>query len=464
VREALIRENEAQQPTPVIAVREDDMEAVLAGLGQPAADWAKRNGFRAAAGSSLLVPAVNEAGSALLFAAGENGSAQPFALGGLVASLPAGDYALADGFPDPEFAVLGFALSSYRFEKYRKNSAARARLVVPATVDLARVDAILKGVQIARDLINIPANDLGPQELAAEIRSLFVENGGTGEIITGDELLERGFPMVHAVGRASSRAPRLADFTWGPEDAPKVTLVGKGVIFDTGGLDIKPSSAMLLMKKDMGGAANVLGLAAMIMASELPVRLRVIVPCVENAISGSAFRPGDVLPSRKGLTVEIGNTDAEGRLVLADALALADEEEPDLLVDMATLTGAARVALGPDLPPFFTDDEDLAEELALVSEASVDPLWRLPLWQPYMKYLDSKIADINHINTTGGGFAGSITAALFLSRFVDKAQSWVHFDIYGWTPMEKPGKPAGGEAQGIRCLFDLISERYSDKK
>ncbi|WP_346900301.1 leucyl aminopeptidase family protein [uncultured Roseibium sp.] len=464
MREALIREIEAQQPTPVIAVGEDDLEAVLAGLGQPAADWAKRNGFRAAAGSNLLVPAVNEAGSALLFAAGENGSAQPFALGGLVSTLPAGGYALADGFPDPEFAVLGFALSSYRFEKYRKNGAARARLVVPATVDVARVDAILKGVQIARDLINIPANDMGPQELAAEIRSLFVENGGTGEIIEGDALLDRGFPMVHAVGRASSREPRLADFTWGPEDAPKVTLVGKGVIFDTGGLDIKPSSAMLLMKKDMGGAANVLGLAAMIMASELPVRLRVIVPCVENAISGSAFRPGDVLSSRKGLSVEIGNTDAEGRLVLADALALADEEEPDLLVDMATLTGAARVALGPDLPPFFTDDEDLAEELALMAEASADPLWRLPLWQPYMKYLDSKIADINHINTTGAGFAGSITAALFLSRFVEKAQSWVHFDIYGWTPAEKPGKPAGGEAQGIRCLFDLISERYSGEK
>jgi len=464
VREALIRENEAQQPTPVIAVGEDTLDGVLEGLGQAARDWARRNGFSAASGGSLLVPADNEAGSALLFSLGGNGSSQPFALGGLAATLPAGDYALADGFPDPDFAVLGFALSSYRFDKYRKNGNPRARLVVPATVGLERIEALLQGVQIARDLINMPANDLGPQELAAAIRTLFVENGGSGEIITGDELLERGFPMVHAVGRASSREPRLADFTWGPEDAPKVTLVGKGVIFDTGGLDIKPSSAMLLMKKDMGGAANVLGLAAMIMAAELPVRLRVIVPCVENAISGSAFRPGDVLPSRKGLTVEIGNTDAEGRLVLADALALADEEEPDLLVDMATLTGAARVALGPDLPPFFTDDEDLAEEIALVSEASADPLWRLPLWQPYMKYLDSKIADINHINTTGAGFAGSITAALFLSRFVDKTKAWVHFDIYGWTPMEKPGKPAGGEAQGIRCLFDLISERYSDKK
>ncbi|MEP1882259.1 MAG: leucyl aminopeptidase family protein, partial [Roseibium sp.] len=229
----------------------------------------------------------------------------------------------------------------------------------------------------------------------------------------------------------------------------------------TGGLDIKPANAMTLMKKDMGGAANVLGLASMIMAAKLPIRLRVIVPCVENAISGTAFRPGDVLPSRKGLTVEIGNTDAEGRLVLADALALADEETPDLLIDMATLTGAARVALGPDLPPFYTEDDELAEEIALLSEASADPLWRLPLWQPYMKYLDSKIADINHINTSGAGFAGSITAALFLSRFVENSASWVHFDIYGWTPIDKPGKPSGGEAQGIRCLFDLVSEKYS---
>lgn len=270
--------------------------------------------------------------------------------------------------------------------------------------------------------------------------------------------------MVHAVGRASSRAPRIADYSWGAEDAPRVTLVGKGVIFDTGGLNLKPGNSMTLMKKDMGGAANVLGLASMIMAAKLPVRLRVIVPCVENAVSGNAFRPGDILDSRKGLTVEIGNTDAEGRLILADALALADEESPEVLIDMATLTGAARVALGPDLPPFYTGDEALAEDIAVMSEAATDPLWRLPLWKPYLKYLDSKVADINHINTSGTGYAGSITAALFLSRFVEKAESWVHFDIFGWTPAEKPGKPMGGEAQGIRALFDLLSERYTKTK
>lgn len=464
MRQALIRECEAQNPTPIIAVDPENLNVVIEALGRTAADWVERNAYSGRAGTTLFVPAENETGSAVLF--GTNGEAnhQPFALGVLAMRLPSGDYQLDARFPDPEFAVLGFALSSYRFETYRKSAERTARLVVPENIDLKRIGAVLDGIHLTRDLINTPANDLGPEELAHSIRSLFEDNGGTGEIVLGDDLLERGFPMVHAVGRASSRAPRLADFYWGEADAPKVTLVGKGVIFDTGGLDIKPSSAMLLMKKDMGGAANVLGLAAMIMAAELPVRLRVIVPCVENSISGSAFRPGDVLQSRKGLSVEIGNTDAEGRLVLADALALADEEKPDLLVDMATLTGAARVALGPDLPPFFTHDDELAEEIALVSEAAVDPLWRLPLWKPYMKYLESRIADINHINTSGTGFAGSITAALFLSRFVENTEAWVHFDIYGWTPAEQPGKPYGGEAQGIRCLFDLVSERFAAEK
>jgi len=385
----------------------------------------------------------------------------PLALGGIVAALPAGDYHLADGFPDPEQAALGFALSCYVFEKYRKNGGKTRRLALAEDVDLDRLAIVLDGVRLARDLINTPANDLGPEELSQAAATLFKQHGGTGRIVIGEDLLEQNYPMVHAVGRASSRAPRLADFAWGEESDPKITLVGKGVIFDTGGLNLKPGSSMALMKKDMGGAANVLGLASMIMAAKLPVRLRVIIPCVENAVSGNAFRPGDILSSRKGLTVEIGNTDAEGRLVLADALALADEESPELLIDMATLTGAARVALGPDLPPFYTDDEALAEDIAVMAEAAADPLWRLPLWQPYMKYLDSKVADINHINTSGAGFAGSITAALFLSCFVDKADSWVHFDIFGWTPMDKPGKPMGGEAQGIRCLFDLISERFA---
>lgn len=270
--------------------------------------------------------------------------------------------------------------------------------------------------------------------------------------------------MIHAVGRASPRAPRLIDCSWGEESHPKITLVGKGVVFDTGGLDIKPSSSMLLMKKDMGGAANVLGLASLIMDARLPVRLRVLIPAVENAVSGNSFRPGDILPSRKGLTIEIGNTDAEGRLVLADALTLADEEEPDLLIDMATLTGAARVALGPDLPPFYTADEALADEVAAHAEKVNDPLWRLPLWQPYMKYLDSKTADMNNVNQSGGGFAGSVTAALFLSRFVAKAKAWAHFDIFAWTPIERPGKPYGGEAQAIRALFSLLEARYGGKK
>ncbi len=320
---------------------------------------------------------------------------------------------------------------------------------------------MLDGVKLARDLINTPANDLGPEELTKAAATLFSDLGGTSDIWIGDALIERGFPLVHAVGVASERAPRLIDCVWGDPAHPKVTLVGKGVIFDTGGLDIKPSSSMLLMKKDMGGAANVLGLASMIMAARLPVRLRVVIPAVENAIGGSAFRPGDIFRSRKGLTVEIGNTDAEGRLVLADAMALADEESPDLLIDMATLTGAARVALGPDLPPFYTHNDDFAAEISGHAEACNDPVWRMPLWKPYSKYLESQVADLNNVNTSGAGFAGSITAALFLSRFVENAQTWAHFDIFGWAPAERPGRPVGGEAQAIRALFRLLRAKYS---
>jgi leucyl aminopeptidase len=265
--------------------------------------------------------------------------------------------------------------------------------------------------------------------------------------------------MIHAVGKASPRAPRLIDFTWGSSRAPMVTLVGKGVCFDTGGLDIKPAAGMALMKKDMGGAANVLGLAQMIMEANLKVRLRVLIPAVENAIAGNAFRPGDVLRSRKGITVEIGNTDAEGRLILGDALALADEEAPDLLIDMATLTGAARVALGPDLPPFYTDDDELAEAIADAGKAENDPVWRLPLWKPYLRLFESPVADMN--NSGESGFAGSITAALFLRRFVEKARSHVHFDVFAWTPAALPGRPRGGEAQAMRALFSVIRSRYA---
>ncbi|QDG74486.1 M17 family metallopeptidase [Labrenzia sp. PHM005] len=462
MRNTLVRQSDVQSSIPVLAVSEGSLQEVLTGLGEPAKEWCLANNFSAKSSSFQLVPGLSGQLAAVLFGVEEDGPAHAFALGSLAKALPAGDYHLAEGFPQPEEAALGFALSGYKFDRYRKASEKPVRLAVPDSIDLDRIGAILDGVQLARDLINTPANDLGPEELAQSIDTLFAAHGGAGRCVVGEDLLTEEFPMVHAVGRASSREPRLADYAWGNENHPKITLVGKGVIFDTGGLNVKPGGSMTLMKKDMGGAANVLGLASMIMAAELPVRLRVIVPCVENAISGNAFRPGDILPSRKGMTVEIGNTDAEGRLVLADALALADEESPDLLIDMATLTGAARVALGPDLPPFYTDDDALAEDIAVMSEAATDPLWRMPLWQPYMKYLDSKVADINHINTSGTGFAGSITAALFLSRFVEKAHSWVHFDIFGWTPAEKPGKPMGGEAQGIRALFDLISERYSN--
>jgi leucyl aminopeptidase len=299
---------------------------------------------------------------------------------------------------------------------------------------------------------------MGPDALEAAVRDLGRRFKAKVSVVKGDALLGRNFPMIHAVGRAGAEAPRLIDLSWGPAGAPKVTLVGKGVCFDTGGLDIKTASGMLLMKKDMGGAASVLGLASMLMGAGLNIRLRVLIPAVENAIAGNAFRPGDVLTSRKGATVEIGNTDAEGRLVLADALALADEEAPDLLVDMATLTGAARVALGPDLAPFYTDDEALASEISAVSTAVADPVWRMPFWMPYDSKLASKIADMN--NVTSDGFAGSVTAALFLRRFVEKAGNWVHFDIFGWNPTDRPHGAAGGEAQAIRVLERVIAARY----
>jgi leucyl aminopeptidase len=312
---------------------------------------------------------------------------------------------------------------------------------------------------MARDLINTPSNDMGPAELELATRQLAERFGATFGCIVGDDLVKQNFPLIHAVGMASARPPRLIEFSWGDPSHPKVTLVGKGVCFDTGGLDLKPSSGMLIMKKDMGGAANILALAQMVMDAKLKLRLRVLIPAVENAVAGNAFRPLDIFKSRKGTTVEIGNTDAEGRLILADALALADEEKPELLIDMGTLTGAARVALGPDLPPFYTDDETLALDVARCAKAENDPLWRMPLWPPYDSWLDSKVANIN--NAPSGTFAGSITCALFLQRFVEHAKSWLHVDIYAWTPQAKPGRPEGGECQAARAIYKLLSERYA---
>ncbi|MAB00244.1 MAG: leucyl aminopeptidase [Stappia sp.] len=452
---------ESSLPTvPVHVVDKQSLAETLADLPASVGGFAKASGFEAAVGQVLVVPDADGAIATVLFGVA-NATDPGFALGDLARKLPGGTFRIVGAGIAGEAAALAFALGSYRFERYRKPSdKARPVLMVEPDVDLDAVLGIVAGVQIARDLVNTPANDLGPEELATAAITLFGTYGGSSRVVEGEALLEEGFPMIHAVGRASTRAPRLIDATWGDETDPKVTLVGKGVIFDTGGLDIKPASAMTLMKKDMGGAANVLALAAMVMDAELPVRLRVIIPAVENAISGNAFRPGDILPSRKGITVEIGNTDAEGRLVLADALALADEEEPEILLDMATLTGAARVALGPELPPFYTDDEDFASDLAARALKVSDPLWRLPLWRPYESYLESRVADINHINTSGAGFAGSVTAALFLARFVEKAKTWAHFDIYAWNPSDRPARPAGGEAQAVRALFDLLKERY----
>ena len=446
---------------PIWTVAPDGLAARLDSLGSAIATFARANGFEASAGSHLMVmePAGGIAG--VLFGLGKPGDAarHPFLPGKLASVLPEGDWRFDGPLDDAALAALGWALEAYRFRRYRKPTGKTARLVVPQGVDYASVQRTADAVTLTRDLVNTAPNDLGPVELAAAIRAALEPRGATVTEIIGDDLLAQNLPLIHAVGHGSDRTPRLVDATWGDAAHPKVTLVGKGVCFDTGGLDIKPDTGMLLMKKDMGGAANVLGLATMIIDAKLPVRLRVLIPAVENAISGRAFRPSDVFPSRKGLTVEIGNTDAEGRLVLADALALADEEKPDLIVDMATLTGAARVALGPELPPFYTRDDALAADLQATAMALADPVWRMPLWKPYMGLLDSKIADTN--NVTSGGFAGSVTAALFLSKFVENCPSWVHLDIYAWNPSAKPGRPDGGEAQAIRALYALIEKRYA---
>ena len=439
---------------PVYATTVANADSVVQGLAAPMADWARANAFAGKAGSVLALPAEGGGIGAALLGLGDD-DADPFAAAALH-KLPAGTYRLESGFDDPTQAVLGFALSAYRYERYVKAKDRAVRLVVPAAVDGFDVDRIVAAARLTRDLVNAPANDLGPAELAAAVRRVG-ERYGAAVTVTEGKALEEGFPLIHAVGAASPRAPRLIDLKWGPEDAPKVTLVGKGVVFDTGGLDIKPASAMLLMKKDMGGAAHALGLAQMIMDAALPVRLRLLIPAVENAIAGNAFRPGDVFKSRKGLTVEIGNTDAEGRLILADALALADEEAPGLMIDFATLTGAARVALGPELPALFTADDALAEAIARHGTAVNDPSWRLPLWPGYRAWLKSDIADINHITTQP--LAGAITAALFLERFVEKAGAWVHLDLFAWSQSDRPGHPKGAAAQVIRGLYALLKER-----
>jgi leucyl aminopeptidase len=455
-----VNPTEATAAVPVTFVTAATWAQIRNRLDTRSRAFADASGFEPKAGRHLLLPGTDGALAEVLFGL-ENADDQPKDLlrpGALPTLLPAGTFRFANAPHDARLAALAFALGSYRFARYRKAEDRAVRLAWPDGVDAADLTRIAEGVWLARDLINTPANDMGPAELEDAARAVASRHGAKLRAIVGNDLLAENFPLVHAVGRAADRAPRLIDFSWGDAAHPKVTLIGKGVCFDTGGLDIKPESGMLNMKKDMGGAATVLALAHMLMDRGAKLRLRVLVPAVENSIGGAAFRPRDIYRSRKGITVEIGNTDAEGRLILADALALADEENPELVIDMATLTGAARVALGPEVVPFYTDDDALAADLARCAATESDPLWRLPLWGPYDQMLDSKVADVN--NVSSGGFAGSITAALFLRRFVSAAKAWLHCDIFAWNQAAKPARPEGAECQGARALYHLLTHRY----
>lgn len=451
---------------PLHLIEKDHLQNWLASQPEQIQNWVSNTGF--SAGWGQVLPISGPDGSIAMALAGYGTSAERsrkrFALAAAAEKLPKGCYQLVRGGDadtstvlaksELENECLGWLLSQYRFSRYKASSPKEIGLVAPAEIDSASVESLAAAEYLTRDLINTPAADMGPAQLEAAAEALAADYDASIGVTTGEDLLEANLPLIHTVGRAAEQAPRLIDMQWGTT-GPKLTLVGKGVCFDTGGLNLKPGASMGLMKKDMGGAANVLGLARMIMQANLPVQLRVLIPAVENAVAGNAFRPGDVLPSRKGLTVEINNTDAEGRLVLADALALADEENPDLVISMATLTGAARVAVGPDLAPFYTDFDADAAALTTAASLSSDPVWRMPFHAPYETMIEPAIADLD--NAPSGGFAGSITAALFLRRFAGESR-YMHFDIYGWTPSAAPGRPKGGALQGARALFKALPD------
>ena len=463
--ELLSQADEPKDAIEILVITSESMDEACSLMSARDREWLANIDFDAKPGQVCLLPSDSGGIAKVLFGAPKAGSERAaLQYGKLTKALPAGTYRFATTPKVEKIVALSWLLDAYQFDRYRGNDTGAndgkaIKLIVADDYALEEANRMGKSATLTRDLINTPTNDMGPEQLSNAMRELADQYGASFSEIIGDDLIEQNFPLVHAVGRASESAPRLLDMRWGSDGMPKITLVGKGVCFDTGGLNIKTGNFMTLMKKDMGGAANVLGLAQMIMDAQLPVRLRVLIPAVENSIAGNAFRPGDILPSRLGLSVEIANTDAEGRLVLADALAYADEEAPDLLIDMATLTGAARVALGPDVPPFYTHDDGFAEELSVRARDMEDPVWRMPLWEPYQAMLDTPIADVNHAPT--GGFAGSITAALFLDRFVKSAVIWGHFDIYGWTPTAHPARPKGGEAQAIRALYAFIKARYN---
>ena len=460
----LIDRADATGATPLWLVGESTLPQWLAGIGPAAAAWVNGQGFQAERARALTLPAGDggiAAGVLGLGALADPASCSLWDGAAAAERLPAGAYALATPLPPAaatQFA-LGWLLGCYRYNRFRSQPkpAPAARLVLPEGADGPYAHAAADAIAWARDLVNTPANELGPAELAQAAEGLARDFGGQC-VVTEGEALRRDYPLVAAVGQGSERAPRLIDCRWPKPGAPRVTLVGKGVCFDSGGLDLKPSAGMLLMKKDMGGAACALALARLLLAMRAPVQLRLLVPAVENSVSGAAYRPGDVWRSRKGLTVEIGNTDAEGRLVLADALADADAERPDLLIDLATLTGAARTALGPDLPALFSSQRALADAAQAAGESVCDPLWPMPLWSGYDEELASRVADLN--NVSSGSFAGAIIAALFLKRFVTATPEWLHVDLYAWNPKDRPGRPQGAEAQGLRALYALIRRKF----
>ena len=445
--------------TPVLLIPVSEGEAALEGF---AGGLAEAESFKGKAGQALKAPNPKTGRLERVFVGlGAAPKAETFRA--LAGKLPAGEYRLQStpaGLDPTEIAV-AWGLGTYRFDRYKPAKEGPARLVLPEGANAAEARAVVHACALARDMVNTPANDMGPLQIETIAREIAEQFGAEIAVVTGDDLLTENYPAVHAVGRTAvaHRAPRMIEIGWGDKGGPLVAIIGKGVVFDTGGLDIKPSSGMRLMKKDMGGAAHALALGRMVMALGLPVRLVVLVPAVENAISGDAMRPGDVIASRKGLSIEIGNTDAEGRLILADALARAAELNPALTIDMATLTGAARAALGPQVIPFFTDDEPLAAEIAAASLDAADPLWRLPLWAGYEEAIDSDIADLKN-DPDGWAQAGAMTAALFLQRFAPEGP-WAHLDIFAWNPKGRPGYPTGAEAQAIRALLRVIRSRFS---
>jgi len=444
--------------TALHVIDADDLQDWLKSQTSATADWVTANGFDAKSGQTLMVPGPDGAVTMALagYDTAANRARTRYTLAAAAAKLPEGTYHIASGLPadQRETECLGWLLSAYRFDQYRKKKVRKVKLVAPDGVDAKRVEIIAAGECLLRDLTNTPTSDMGPDDLEQAARDLAELHKAKITSIIGNDLLEQNFPLIHTVGRASDTPPRLLDLHWG-DKGPKLTLVGKGVCFDTGGLNIKPRASMGLMKKDMGGAANVLGLAHMIMALNLPLQLRVLIPAVENAISGNAFRPGDILHSRKRLTIENNNTDAEGRLVLADALALATEDAPDLMISMATLTGAARIAVGSDIAPFFTEDQNAANALERAASKVDDPVWRLPFHTPYEPKIEPTIADLD--NAPSGGFAGAITAALFLRRFAGTTR-YMHFDIYGWSSFSAPARPKGACGQGVRALLQAMPD------